>query len=112
MKIVLKFIILILFLFQAGCATTGAFSKTGYSFITLTEESGGLGYDRGMSKAFGEACSMNILGIVSVGDSSLEAARKENNLTKITHYDTSYLKIASLFGKVCTKAYGTRRGDK
>ena len=104
----LRVIVLASFLFQVSCATTGTFSKTGYAFINLTKESGGLGYDRG-SKDFGEACSTNILGFVSFGDSSIQAAKRENNIHKVTHYDTSYTGVAGIFGQVCTKAYGSRK---
>ena len=41
------------------------------------------------SKKKGEACSRNILGLVAVGDNSINSAKKNGTITKIATVDYS-----------------------
>ena len=56
-------------------------------------------------KKTGEACGKNILGIVTMGDLSIETARENGNITEITSVDkkiTGHIFIA----EVCTIVKG------
>ena len=53
----------------------------------------------------GEACGKNILGIFSYGDSSIEAARKAGNISKITTIDKK-IKNNVFTSEVCTIVRG------
>ena len=61
---------------------------------------------RGAVKKTGEACTQNYLGLVSVGDASIEAARKNGGIKKIAYIDSSYTNILGLYQKYCTLARG------
>jgi hypothetical protein len=54
----------------------------------------------------GEACASNILGLVSTGDFSIEAAKKNAGITQVSSVDTSVSTTLYLFARVCTKVNG------
>jgi len=54
----------------------------------------------------GEACVINILGIVATGDSSVEAAKKSGSVTKVAVADTTYLNVLGIFQRGCTVVKG------
>ncbi len=54
----------------------------------------------------GEACAINVLNLVAIGDSSLEAAKKIGRIEKVAFADTTYLNILGLFQQGCTVAKG------
>ena len=89
-----------------GCATTGGLSKTGFSFIGVRTESGGLAYHKGKIEKRGEACAYNIIGFLSLGNSGIAEAKKDGGLSKVFFYDTKIVNVAGFFGSVCTKVYG------
>ncbi|MHA1550012.1 MAG: TRL-like family protein [Alphaproteobacteria bacterium] len=54
----------------------------------------------------GEACSTNVLGLVSLGDSSAEAAKKNGRISRVASVDAKLSSILGLFGKRCTIVKG------
>jgi hypothetical protein len=54
----------------------------------------------------GEASVVSILGIVSTGDCSIDAAVKDGGLSKVNHLDYDYLNILGIYQKVTVIAYG------
>lgn len=89
----------------SGCgASTGFLSKTGGAAITLHSEGGGATSNTGSKK--GEACSMNILGIVSLGDSTVYAAKQNGGVAKVSSWSHDYLNILALYGKHCLTVRG------
>ena len=54
----------------------------------------------------GEACAQNILGIVSTGDTTVEAAKHAAGITNVATIDRSYWSILSAYGKACTIVAG------
>jgi hypothetical protein len=55
----------------------------------------------------GEACAMNVLGIVAVGDSSIEAAKKSGGIKDVAFADTNYTNVFfGVFQKGCTVVKG------
>jgi hypothetical protein len=49
---------------------------------------------------------VSILGIVSTGDCSIDAAVKSGGLKKINHIDYGYLNIIGVFQKTTVYVYG------
>lgn len=54
----------------------------------------------------GEASSTSILGLVSMGDCSIDAAVKNGGLKKINHLDYGYLNIIGVYQKATVIAHG------
>jgi hypothetical protein len=101
------FISLILFhLFLTSCAITGLNSRTGPGsvFTDVTESISNSATTTGSKQ--GEACAMNILGIASIGDASIIAARKNGGISKVATVDAKYFNVLALFGKYCTIVTG------
>ncbi|MGO8991975.1 MAG: TRL-like family protein [Polyangiaceae bacterium] len=90
-------------LLQTGCV--GTFSHTGLALIDVHTD-GGNATGASLGTRSGEACSMNILGIISVGDGSIKSAARDAGITHISTVDFHYLNILGLFGRVCTLVSG------
>jgi len=54
----------------------------------------------------GEACGQNILGIVSTGDYTVEAAKRAAGITRVATIDRSYWSILCVYAKACTVVTG------
>ena len=54
----------------------------------------------------GEASVISVLGLVSVGDCSIDAAVKSGGLQKVNHLDYGYLNIIGVYQKTTVIAYG------
>lgn len=98
--------LILIFISLAGCATTGAMSQVGYSFIGSRVESGGIAYNKGEVKKSGESCAVNIFGLFAFGDSGIYTAQKNGGLERVFYYDKEIINVIGLFGQVCTKVYG------
>ena len=61
---------------------------------------------RGAVSKTGEACTVNYLGMVTLGDASIEAARKNAGINKIAYIDSAYTNILGLYQKYCTLVRG------
>lgn len=102
-----KFIILaIAALMLAGC---GASPEVGGAIVVLTQE--GVNHtpanvEKPMKK--GEACALNILGLVSTGDSTIEAAQRNGDITKVVSVDKdiSGINLYIILAKSCTVVRG------
>lgn len=89
----------------SGCgATTGFMSNTGGGAIVLHTEGGGATSNTGSKE--GEACSMNILGLVTLGDSSVYAAKQNGGVASVSSWSHDYLNILALYGKHCLTVRG------
>jgi len=99
------FFITLIFL-SSGCATTGSLSRTGWAFIGVRKESGVFNFDKGNIEKKGESCSYNILGFLALGDSGISAAKEDGKINRISYIDTEIVNVSTLFGMVCTIAYG------
>lgn len=54
----------------------------------------------------GEACASSILGLVAMGDSTIETARRNGGITLITSVDNSFTSILGLYASYCTHVRG------
>ncbi|MCF6806837.1 TRL-like family protein [Thiotrichales bacterium 19S9-12] len=55
----------------------------------------------------GKACSMSILGLVAVGDMTVEKAAKDGGIEKISSVDYKTQNILGVYGKYCTIVHGS-----
>jgi hypothetical protein len=70
-------------------------------------EAGGALHDT-LGTAEAEACSYNILGLVTLGDSSIATAMRDGGISKLHTIDHNYFRILGFYGKVCTRITGER----
>lgn len=54
----------------------------------------------------GEACTINILGIASTGDATIETAKRMANVKNIGTIDRSYFSVLGVIAKGCTVVRG------
>jgi hypothetical protein len=99
-----KTLLVLSIIILSGCATAGLNSKIGGGWIANYKESE-FATSNFATKKTGTACTQSILGITS-GDSSLEAAKKNGNITKISTVDSEYHNILYVYGKHCTIVQG------
>ncbi|MGZ3794232.1 MAG: TRL-like family protein [Bdellovibrio sp.] len=88
----------------SGCATGMTRNGIGLIYtqvkdsITATEHAGG-------SKK-GTACANNILALVSTGDMSIDTAKKNGSITKVTSVDYSQYSILGVYAETCAIVTG------
>jgi hypothetical protein len=87
----------------SGCAIAAPGIVQGglFSSYTLGSAAG-----TGDAKKSGEACAMSILGIVGIGDASIDAAKKEAGVSTVAAVDHHAFNILGLYGSVCTVVSG------
>ncbi len=105
MKKVLAFLAVALFLVSTGCALGPA----GFLFTSVKTPNAfttGETTNPGGSAISGESCSMSILGLIALGDWSVDAALKaagaEGKTLKNVAIDHPNMNILGLYGKYCT----------
>lgn len=54
----------------------------------------------------GEACQSSILGLFGFGDASIDAAKKDSGITKVSTIDASSLSVLGLYNQYCTNIRG------
>lgn len=87
----------------AGCAITPApLVGVFYTDISYPRQ---VWHGTAQSKV-GEACASSILGLVATGDASIEEAKKEGRISKVTSVDQKSTSILGLFGTYCTVVTG------
>jgi hypothetical protein len=107
-------IFLVCFLIVSGCAIKGPMPPAGALFTkvqapesaaTLALRTGNM--DKVGTSKRGEASATAVLGLISVGDASIQAAMINGGITKIHHvdYDTT-LVLSGLFHRLTTIVYG------
>jgi len=102
MKKQLGFVLLGLVLFTSGCAT----AIPAGSLYTEVAFPGGVGSgDTDYSKV-GKATSRSYFALIAVGDSSIEAAVKDGNISKIKYVDYKTKNILGFIGEYTTYVYG------
>ncbi len=92
-----------LLLFTA-CANTLPSAGPGWIFTGATEA---VQANNGVEITHrGEACAINILGLVSAGDSTVEKANRNGNITRVATIDRSFFSILGIYGSACTQVAG------
>lgn len=64
-----------------------------------------VGNAKGTAKT-GQACVNNILGLISTGDASVDAAKKAGGISNVSSVDHSSKVILGLYGQFCTVVKG------
>ncbi len=92
-------------LMLASCGYT--LNKSGPGLL-YTDTVDAISFDNSVSKPnkIGRACSTRVLAIVASGDASIESAKRNGYITKISSADTEYFNILGLYGKACTVVRG------
>ena len=87
-----------------GCAIAAPGYVTGgiYSGYTL-----GAGVGPRTGTKTGEACVISVLGIVAVGDGSIDAAKQAGGVTQVESVDHKSFSILGIYGNVCTEVHGS-----
>lgn len=60
----------------------------------------------GIGSKCGESTAFNILGLVSFGDCSVDAAAENGNLSKVDHIDMDYISVLGVFYSYKTIVWG------
>lgn len=89
-----------------GCATTGVSSTTGFAVISFYKEGVGA-TEHDINDKTGKACTNNILGLIAIGDASVEAAKRAGGIKKVASVDKDIMNILGLFGQNCTIVTGS-----
>lgn len=87
----------------SGCAIAAPGIVEGgiYSGYTI-----GAGVGPGSGAKTGEACAMSILGIVALGDASIDAAKQAGGITQVASIDHHSFSILGIYGTLCTEVKG------
>ena len=60
----------------------------------------------GTASKLGEATAINVLGVVTIGDASIQTAMKTGQISKIHHVDIEVYSILGIFCEVTMLVYG------
>lgn len=50
----------------------------------------------------GKACATSILGLIALGDASIEKAKRDSGIANVATVDTSATSFLTLYGRYCT----------
>ncbi len=87
-----------------GCAVVGAPVSNGIIFTNVDGPVAATMSDN-YSKVGESSCSA-ILGLISTGDASINAAMKAGNIRKIHHVDHNSMSVLGIYAKFTTIVYG------
>lgn len=89
-------------LMLSACATPR--TEVGNALFSMTKQPMLVTGNGGASKV-GRACATNILGLYISGDMSIEAAKKNGRITKVSSVDKE-IKSYAVYAEVCTVVKG------
>ena len=93
------------FLFiSTGCASIS--TPAGIGAIYTDVKSGEAVTSNSLGKKVGTAKATNILGLVTMGDASIQTAAKSAGIKKISHVDSKKTSIIGIFGTYTVYVYG------
>ena len=95
---------LVVAIFLSGCAFPISPVGIGFVYTDVKGPVNASSAPKGSKQ--GQAESMNVLGIVATGDSSIQTAAASAGITKISHVDFKSWSILGLFSKFTTYVYG------
>ena len=93
-------------MFFVGCASPGPHVPGGALFSSVHGPNG-VGTGKGNASKTGKACGSNILGLVAMGDNSIEAAKKDGNIKAVSFVDYDFFSVLGFYAKVCTIVKGS-----
>jgi|YNPMSStandDraft_2_1061718.scaffolds.fasta_scaffold29721_2 hypothetical protein len=102
MKKTLTFFTLSMLLLALNCATPG-FGPIGVLFTSA--KIGTYGTGKPASKT-GESCAFSVLGLIAIGDASVEAAKSRGGINDVSYVDYEIFNVLGLYAKLCTMVRG------
>jgi hypothetical protein len=99
--------IALLSLFVVSCAQTSNGVNAGFIYNSWKDRDPISRVDNSIAASrSGQACVHNVLGLVATGDSSIDSAKKNGNITKVTHVDRNFMSVLGFYAEGCTVVYG------
>lgn len=86
-----------------GCAT-GKSPITGFLYSDVQSGQGATSNQVG--NRVGEACATSYLGMVAMGDATIETARRNGGITMISSVDETTNSVLGVYAKYCTVVRG------
>jgi hypothetical protein len=91
----------------SGCAGFAFFPKpTGVGSLYSATQLGEQVRDNKVGSKTGESCAMSILGLVTMGDASVNTAAKAAGITTIGAVDNDFTNIIGVYSKYCVRVNG------
>lgn len=88
----------------ASCSTITTGAGIGSLYTGVSE--GSIATSNEVGTKVGESSSIGVLGLVCVGDASIQKAAKEAGIKKISHVDVKKMCVLGLFASYKTIVYG------
>ncbi|MGA7121254.1 MAG: TRL-like family protein [Polyangiaceae bacterium] len=86
----------------SGCASFAGLTGEVYSGYVLGASAGA-----GSGTKTGEACAMSILGVVAIGDASIDLAKSNGGVSQVASVDHKVFSILGIYANVCTVVHGS-----
>lgn len=103
MKVAKLAVVLASVVWLSGCATVA----TPTPGLLFTSVQGPVNFGEGTDTAKqGRSCANNILGLFATGNASIEAAKADGDISRVTTVDHQSTTVLGLYGQFCTIAYG------
>lgn len=88
----------------SSCAVMNTQAGMGWAYTDVQEPAAVTSNARGSKVGTSEAT--NILGLVAMGDASVQTAARNAGITKISHVDYKKTSVIGVYAKVITVVYG------
>lgn len=88
-----------------NCASVGSRMGMGLFYTNVKDYTNVEFENVGTSKA-GKSCGTNILGLVAMGNTSIDAAKKKGGITKVATVDFEGTSILGIYSTVCLVVRG------
>jgi uncharacterized membrane protein len=95
--------------FVTSCASSGPHINGGALFTMV--DGPVTSTNAGSDELKGSACAINVLGLVAVGDNSIETAKRSSGIKVVSSVDYNHMSVLWFFTKVCTNVKGSGRAS-
>jgi hypothetical protein len=99
-----KLLLVLMLSTLSGCAFPLTSAGPGFLF-TNTKEGVSVNNEVKAERS-GEACQINIIGLIAVGDASIEAAKNKSGILSVAAVNRSFFGILGIFSQACTIVSG------
>lgn len=104
----LRLMFCLCFVYLTGCAAHVSSPLTGYLYTEVQGPVAATGHTIHEDYASGSATAKSILGIVAIGDSSIDTAARNGGITKIYYVDYEATSILGIVATYTVTVYGER----
>lgn len=87
----------------SGCASTGS-RVAGFWYTDVKQ--GELATSDASNSRTGQACANSILGMIAMGDMSVEGAKRAGGITRVSSVDSHHSNILGIYATGCTIVRG------